>query len=136
MFVAIFLVSTMKNLNGVEDDIKRGYKTLMTSGKNGKWITAVLLNAYFILIFSAYFVFGLGNKFLIVFGAMLGLKGFINYKLGSGQDVLAYRLARLIIIMFPLAVVFDRSANMGLLFLSSLLVGAYLYYLAKYTWKI
>lgn len=131
MFLAIILVTPMKNLNGIDEDKKRGYKTLMTKYKNGKKITNFLLDIYFILLFLAYFIFQLGNKFLFIFIFIFLIKGLMNYFILENKEVHAYRLVKLVIILFSFAIVFDKTTQPIILLLSSSLIGGYFLYLIK-----
>ncbi len=130
MFFAITLVAPMKNLKGVKDDKKRGYKTLMTKYKGGKKITNLLLNLYLLLLFLAYFIFNLNEKFLLIFSILLMLGFFINYLIVNKKEVQAYKLVRLVIILFSFAIVFSQTSNLKIILLSLSLVFVYFTYLS------
>lgn len=130
MFFAIALVAPMKNLKGVKEDKKRGYKTLMTKYKDGKKITNLLLNLYLLLLFLAYFIFNLNKKFLLIFSILLMLGFFINYLMANKKEVQAYRLVRLVIILFSFAIVFSQTSNLKIILLSFSLVFVYFTYLS------
>jgi len=131
MFFSIALVAPMKNLRGIKDDKKRKYKTLMTKYKNGKKITNLLLDIYLVLLFLAYFIFKLSNKFLFIFSILLMLGFFINYLMANKKEVKAYQLARLVIILFSFAIVFDKVTTILPLLISLALIFTYLFYLIK-----
>jgi len=130
-FIAPFtLIVPMKNLNGIEKDKQRGYKTLMTKYKNGKTATHFLLSFYFIVVFLLYFFLDLGNRFLFVVFVMFVIKTFMDYYMNTGKEIVAYGLVRLIIIIFPFAFVFDKAENIELVFLSFSFILFYLVYFA------
>ncbi len=128
-FVSFALITPMKNLRGVEEDKKMGYKTLMTLYKNGKKITNFFLQFYFILLFLSYFIFDLGDKFLLVILGIFLIKILIDYYMNNNREVRAYHLCRLIVMLFAFAFVYDRATNLSIVFLSLLIPIIYVLYL-------
>ena len=135
MFVALFLIIPMKNLNRVKEDKKRKYKTLMTYYKNGKKITYFLFNFYFILMFIAYFVFDLTNKYLIIFAGIFIITIFLNSYLNNRKEILAYKLSRLIVILFSFAFVYDKATDFIIISISGFLIFVYIVYLGLFSRK-
>ncbi|MFH1521352.1 MAG: UbiA family prenyltransferase [archaeon] len=129
MFASFLFLVPIKNLNGAEKDIEKGYKTLMTLFKDGKTITYVLFNIYVILMFLSYFIFDLDEKFLIMFAFILMLKIFMDYCLYNGREVLTYRCARLVIILFSFSFVFVNASNLKIIFMSFTLVALGIFWL-------
>lgn len=128
-FSSFFLFVPMKNLNGVKEDIEKKYKTIMTSSTNGKTLTYILFNFYLIVMFLSYFIFNLGNKFLIVFSFILAIKIFTDYFIYNGKQVLTYKLGRLVILVFSFAFVLDQSTSINIILISSILILVYAIYL-------
>ncbi len=132
-FSSFFLFVPMKNLNGVKEDIEKKYKTIMTSSLNGKTLTYILFNFYLISMFLSYFIFNLGDKFLIIFSFILAIKIPIDYFIYNGKQVLSYKLGRLIILIFSFAFVLDQSTNINIILISSILILIYAIYLTSDT---
>lgn len=129
--VPFWMITPMKNLRGIEEDKKRGYKTLMTRYKNGKNVTHILLSLYFIIIFFLYFLFNLGHKFLFIIFLMFVVKVFMDYYMNTEREVVAYGLVRLVIIMLPFAFVFDKALNIVFPLISSTFIFTYFLYFLK-----
>jgi len=126
------LIAPMKNLRGITGDKKRHYKTLMTTNKNGKQITYVLLSLYFIAVFAAYFILDLGNRFLFVVFILFIVKVFMDYYMINKKEIIAYGLVRLVIITLPFAFVFDKTSNISFIALSFSFIFIYfLYFISK-----
>lgn len=121
-------ITPMKNLNGIEEDKKRNYATLMTKYKNGKTATHILLSLYFLAVFLIYFLTDLGNKFLFIVFLMFIIKIFMDYYMNINQELIAYALVRLVIIILPFAFVFDQAKKIELILISSSFVLVYLTY--------
>ena len=136
MFVALFLIIPMKNLNQIEKDKKRRYKTLMTQFKNGRQITNWLLNIHILLLFLSYFIFDFGNKFLLIFFFIFILKIFVSNLINKNRDLKAYYLSRLIFILFSFAIVYDQTTNTIFILMSASMVFIYLAYLYILKWNI
>lgn len=134
MFFSTALIIPIKNLNGVEKDKKNKYVTLPTKYKNGKKITHLLLQFYFIFMFLAYFIFNLTNKFLFVILFVFIIQIFINYSINNKKEILAYKLTRLIGLLFTFAFVFDKASNIFSIFFSLsiiLIYSGYLFFTIK-----
>ena len=129
-FIAFFSIVPMKNLNGIKEDKKRKYKTLMTKYKGGKSITKILFDFYFVLMLIAYFLFDLGNKYIAAFVVLLTFKILMDLYFNNKKEIMSYELLRLLLISFSFAFVFDLTSNTKIILLSSALIIAYLFYLA------
>lgn len=136
MFVSLFLIIPMKNLSQVKEDKKRKYKTLMTQYKNGKQIINWLLNIHILLLFLAYFVFNLGNKFLLIFFFIFILSIFIFHLINKNKEIKAYSLSRLIFILFSFAIVYDQTTRIIFILMSASMILIYLAYLYTIKWNI
>ena len=95
--IPFWMKNPKKNLREIDEDKKRGYKTLMTMYKNGKDVTHILLSLYFILIFLSYFLFDLGNKFLFVVFVLFIIKVFMDYSRRSQSRWYVLRLFGLLV---------------------------------------
>jgi len=135
MFVAFFLIIPMKNLSQVVKDKKRKYKTLMTQYKNGKQITNWLLNIHVLLLFLAYFIFSLNNKYLLIFASIIIITIFVNFYLRNGKETQAYYLSRLIFILFSFAIVYAKTTNTIFILMSASMILIYLAYLYILKWN-
>lgn len=111
MFLTMTLIIPIKNLKGIEEDKKRGYITFMTKFSNGKQITLLLMQIYFISLFLAYFLFDLSSKFIFILMGIFILKILIDYFLNTKKDVTAYKLIRLVPILFIFGIIFDKAEN-------------------------
>ena len=129
MFISSSLVISLKNLKGVEKDKEKGYKTLMTVFKNGRKIIYFLLELYFISMFAAYFIFDLGNRFLLILLIIFSLKIIIFSYFNNKRDVLSYRLNRLTTLIFIFAFIYDKSSNIYSLVIILSIIFLYLIYL-------
>jgi len=126
--IPFILIAPMKNLRGIKEDKKRKYKTLMTTCKNGKEITHILLSLYFIAIFSAYFLLDLGNRFLSIVLMLFLIKVFMDHYMNTKKEIVAYGLVRLVIITLPFAFVFDKSSNITFIIMSFSFIFIYFLY--------
>ncbi len=133
LMLALAIITPMKNLNGVEADKKRKYKTLMTILKNGKTPTHILMKLYFIVAFSAFFFFNLTKKFLIIIVILFFIQIIMDICMTSKKEVEAYGLVRLVIISLPFAFVFDKAINPILPLISLTFINIYFtYYIIKF----
>lgn len=131
MFFAFFFIVPIKNLIGVKEDKKRKYKTLLTEYKNGKRITQYFLNIHIGLLFLTYFIFNLGNKFLLIFFPILIIGILMNYLMKKNKKTKVYALSRLIFLLFSFAIVYDKTTDYKLPLASATILLIYARYLFK-----
>ncbi|MBT4375941.1 UbiA family prenyltransferase [archaeon] len=131
VFLSMNLIIPMKNLNGIQEDLKRKYKTLPTKFQNGRTITIFLFNLYSILIILSLFLFNLNPNILILFSIIFLFHLLVNYLLKTKQDYLAYTIARFIVILFNLTIILSISTNKIILLGISLIAITYSAYLIK-----
>lgn len=103
------LIVQMKNLRGVEDDIKNNYKTPMTTMRSGKLVIHSLMKLSLIVLFAIYFVFNMGQKYLIVILIIFILQIVSDIFMAINKELKAYPLFRLIAISVPFAIALDQS---------------------------
>jgi 4-hydroxybenzoate polyprenyltransferase len=127
-FLTTMLVIPIKNLKGVEEDKRRGYRTLMTIYKNGEKITIILLQIYFVSLFLIYFILDLEYKFTLILMSIFLLKILIDTYLNT-QKIVAYKLTRLIPLLFTFGIVYDQTTNNKIIFLSFSIIIVYLFFL-------
>ena len=121
----------MKNLKGIKQDKRNNYKTLMTCYKNGRLITYYLMKISFITIFLIYFLFDLGNNYLIIVLILYMIQIIMDYFIYTKQELKAHGLTRLITIIIPLAIVLEKNPKFATINLIFILI--YItYYLYKF----
>ena len=133
LMLTLAIIAPMKNLNGIETDKKRKYKTLMTIFKNGKTPTHILMKLYFIIAFSAFFLFDLTKKFLAIIAVLFLIQIIMDICMTTKKEIEAYGLVRLVIISLPFAFVFDKATNPILPLISLTFINIYFaYYITKF----
>lgn len=126
-------IDQMSNLNGILGDKKNRYKTLMTTSKNGKLHTHLLMNISFVIAFTIYFLFNLSNKFLLIILLLFSIEIIMNYLMNSKGEIEAYGLMRLVAIIFPFAFVFEWAHNIEIFLVSLTFIDTYfIYYIINF----
>lgn len=125
-------IDQMSNLNGIKEDKQRGYKTLMTTFKEGKLYTHFLMNISFLIMILIYLFNNFSKKYLFVTFTLLILEVFMNYMMNSKREIEAYGLMRLIAIAFPLAFIYELAKDIRIFLIGSIFVSTYItYYISK-----
>lgn len=130
MFLVFWFVIHIKNLKGVKEDTKRGYKTIATKFKKSKKITNILIGLAFIIMLSAYFIFNLSLIYLLVLSLVLVLKIIIIKKINNKKEESGLNLMRLATMIFLFGIVIDKASNFTIILFSFFLCFAYFLFLA------
>lgn len=130
MSLSLWLVIPMKNLNGIEKDKELGYSTLITKLFNGRRITFFLFELYFISIMLAYFVLSLNHIFLSFVIIIFILKIIIFDNINNGNEVLGYKLSKLVTLLFSLGIIVSVNSRLIILLIPILLIFIYTIYLS------
>ncbi len=117
MFILFWFIIPIKNLKGVEDDLKRRYTTLATKSKKGILISKIFLGISFFVMLAGYFIFNLSYTYLIFLALALILGAFSLVKINKLHDG-NLNLFRLIPMVFLLGIIADKSSNLKILILS------------------
>ncbi|MCH7850101.1 MAG: UbiA prenyltransferase family protein [Nanoarchaeota archaeon] len=126
MFFSMILIMPIKNIKGIDEDKKRGYKTFLTTYRKGKQITIVLMFMYFTSLFMAYYVFDLGNKFLLLSIFFIPLYMVMHMCMIKKMETLSYKCSRLLVLFFLFAIVFDQTSRVDFVALSAFPILVYL----------
>ncbi|MBD3249295.1 hypothetical protein GF336_04585 [Candidatus Woesearchaeota archaeon] len=127
LFVNMWLAIPLKNLNNFKKDEMLGYHTLMTMKKNGRSITEMLLESYFISMFFAYFLFDLGDVFLAVLMFLFILRIFVFRLLREKKFAHGYRLNKIATLIFLFGIIASRTRE-EIVFVPIVLAILYLIY--------
>ncbi len=124
MFVIFWLIINMKNLKDTEEDLLRGYKTLSMT-KKGFAVTKILFEFSVVVMFLAYFIFGLSEIYLYGILSVLLMKITVSSLIELNKYETALNFTRLLAIIFLAALVIDKTTKLSILALSLLLGIAY-----------
>jgi 4-hydroxybenzoate polyprenyltransferase len=129
MFVTFWFIIHLKNLKDTREDKGRGYKTLTINIKDGITKTKLLFEISFLCMFIAYFIFGLSKIYLYILICVLLIKILVTYFIDLKKHETALNFMRLMVIVFLIALIVDRTNNYNIIFISTTLCIAYLVFL-------
>ncbi len=131
IFLVLFLLVPMKNFNGIREDRKRGYKTLITSYKNGKFLTLLMFVISGIIFIAIYFAFGLPKTYLVAILMAFVVKIEILFLVFAKEKIKAYELTRILVIILCLGIVYSVATELKIILLSNIVFYLYAIYLFK-----
>lgn len=133
-FIIAWFITQTKNLKDTKEDKKREYVTLTTRFQNGILITKILLFISFVFMIISTFIFDLNYKITFSFVLMILILIFSFKKINNKQTL---KLLRLVMLIFILGIIFDKTSNYLIITFSITLFTFYvLYLLVPYLNKI
>jgi len=122
MFFIFGFITNVKNLVKIKEDRERGYKTIGTRFENPADLVKIFFEIGFILMLTLYFIFNLGNSFLVVLIGILILKIFVFLSLDLKKYKLGLKISRSIVVLLCFGFLIGLSSDFILLGAAFLLV--------------
>lgn len=124
-YISLWFFSNLKNLNGFEDDKKRGYKTIATEFNNFKPLVKIFFDMGVLFSFIIYLVLPMSQLYLVGMVFFLILKVLVFICLDFNQLNLSLRILRTMIIVLTSAFLLGNVPSLyvvalPLIFLSSI----------------
>lgn len=130
-FIVLWPLINIKNLKDYKQDIKRKYKTIGTEFENRKQISKILIIATCFLSSFAPIIFKMNSIFYLLFFSYLTIN-LIIYNLISKEKYLpALNLMRLSIIIFFTSFILDKTEDIYIIFINSIILIAYVFFMVK-----
>jgi 4-hydroxybenzoate polyprenyltransferase len=114
MFITFWFLLPVKNLKNVKEDSERGYKTPAML-KHGRTIILVLFGISLLIISSAYFLFDLSSIYLLVLLLIFILGTLVIRDIFREKEISALKIARLIILIFLLGLIIEKTTNLSII---------------------
>jgi 4-hydroxybenzoate polyprenyltransferase len=126
MFVTFWFLMHSKNLKDTKDDKERGYRTLTTMFNHGVLVSILLVVIGFLLMFYAYFLFDLTNRYWIIFTIVVFLQVSAISLIMKDKGQWAVKVIRMLMMLFLLGIIVDKSSNLNVLIIPFCLFFTYL----------
>jgi len=128
-FLLAWFITQTKNLKDTQEDKNRNYTTLTTKFLNGSFITKIFLFISFAFMVGSYFLFNLTIKFIGILSVIFLLIIVAMRKINNNGEKQGLSILRLVILIFMLGLIIEKTSNYFIVSLGLFLCFSYLLFL-------